>query len=124
MVDLAGIPDLKNGAETACGPDVLGELAGKPQAARPDVYADTSPAEMLPLHVRQAVIHGAQDTTVPPAIGLAYLARAKQAGDQVSFLSPPGGHVEEIAPDSAAWAQEVRAIRDLVGPNPPAASTR
>ncbi len=124
VVDLAGIPDLKNGADTACGPEVLGELAGKPGAGRADVFADTSPAEMAPLHVRQVVIHGAQDKTVPPAIGLAYFAMAKKAGDPVSFLSPPGGHVEEIAPGSDAWAAEVRVIRDLVGPDPPAASTR
>ena len=114
VVDLAGIPDLKTDTETACGPDVLKKLAGPPSKARRDVYADTSPSALLPLGVPQVVIHGADDTTVPPAIGQAYVQAARAAGDKVVFHSPPGGHVEEITPGTPAWDDAVASIQALL----------
>ena len=114
VVDLAGIPNLQTDTETACGADVLKTLAGPASAARPDVYADTSPAALLPLGVPQVVIHGAQDVTVPPAIGQAYVRAARAAGDRVEFRSPPGGHVEEITPGQAAWEEAVVAVQGLM----------
>ncbi len=114
VVDIAGIPNLKTDTETACGPDVLKRLAGPASKARRDVYADTSPSALLPLGVPQAVIHGAEDTTVPPAIGQAYVQAARAAGDKVTFTSPPGGHVEEITPGTPAWEDAVAAIQALL----------
>ena len=49
------------------------------------------------------MLHGAQDVTVRPEVGAAYAARARAAGDAIEVLTPPGGHVEESAPDAAAW---------------------
>ncbi len=114
VVDIAGIPDLKTDTATACGLKVLGQIAGAPSAARPDVYADTSPAALLPLGVPQVVIHGAQDVTVPPSIGQAYARAARAAGDTVAFHSPPGGHVEEITPGQPAWEDAVASIQELI----------
>jgi acetyl esterase/lipase len=114
VVDLAGIPNLKTDTETACGAAVLAKVTGPPSRARPDVYADTSPSELLPLGVRQVVIHGAQDDTVPPAVGQAYVAAARAAGDHVEFRSPPGGHVEEVTPGQPAWEEAVSAIQALL----------
>jgi acetyl esterase/lipase len=114
VVDIAGIPNLKTDTETACGPDVLKRLAGPPSKARRDVYADTSPSALLPLGVPQVVIHGADDTTVPPAIGQAYVQAARAAGDKVVFHSPPGGHVEEITPGTPAWEDAVASIQGLL----------
>ena len=114
VVDIAGIPNLKTDTETACGADVLRKLAGSPSHERPDVYADTSPAQLLPLGTPQIVIHGAQDTTVPPAVGQAYVAAARAKGDRVEFRSPPGGHVEEVTPGQPAWEEAVHAIQALL----------
>ena len=114
VVDIAGIPNLKTDTETACGAQVLHKLTGAPSAARPDVYADTSPAALLPLGMPQVVIHGAQDVTVPPAIGMAYVKAARAAGDQVVFHSPPGGHVEEVTPGQPAWEDAVAAVQTLM----------
>ena len=113
VVDIAGIPNLRTDTETACGPDVLKKLAGPPSKARRDVYADTSPFNLLPLGVPQVVIHGAEDTTVPPAIGRAYVQAARVAGDKVDFHAPPGGHVEEITPGTPAWEDAVASIQAL-----------
>lgn len=103
VLDLAGIPDLKTDLTTACGNEPIKALLGAPAGERRDLYADTSPTQMLPLGAQLFVIHGAQDTTVEPAVGARFAAKARAAGDTVTVLTPPGGHVEEISPGSAAW---------------------
>lgn len=110
VVDIAGIANLQTDTETACGPDTVAAMAGLPSAERPDIYADTSPAALVPLGAPTWVIHGVDDTTVAPSIGARYAKLARAQGDNVEVLNPPGGHVEEIAPGTAAW----RAISDLI----------
>ena len=114
VVDIAGIPNLQTDTETACGAEKVAAMAGKPSPERPDPFADTSPAHLVPLGVPTVVIHGAEDTTVEPAVGARYAARARAAGDRVETLTPPGGHVEEIAPGTEAWKVVVEAIERLV----------
>ena len=114
VVDIAGIPNLRTDTETACGADVLHKLTGAPTTDRPDVYADTSPSALLPLGVPQVVIHGQQDVTVPPAIGVAYVQAARAAGDKASFRSPPGNHVQEVTPGQPAWEDAVAAVLTLM----------
>ncbi len=103
VIDLAGIANLETDSDTACGGAVLKQMTGAPTADRPDVYADTSPAALVPLGVPQYVIHGASDDTVRLKIGAAYAKRAVAAGDTVMVTSPPGNHVEEIAPGTPSW---------------------
>ena len=66
------------------------------------------------LGVNQMVIHGARDETVAPAVGQAYVAAARAAGDRVAFAAPPGAHVEEVTPGQPAWTRAVEAVRDLL----------
>lgn len=103
VVDIAGIPNLETDIKTACGADVLKQLTGPITAAHPDIYADTSPAHLLPLGVPQVVVHGVADDTVRPELGATYAAAARKAGDTVIVLTPPGTHVDEIAPGEPAW---------------------
>jgi hypothetical protein len=124
VLDIAGLPDLVSNTDTACGADVITQLVGPSSPEHADVYADTSPQALLPLGVRQVVLHGAGDVTVKPAIGQAYVAAARAAGDQVDFLSPPGDHMDEISPASDAWAAEVQAILALARPHSSHAATR
>ena len=58
-------------------------MTGAPSAARPDVFADTSPAALVPLGAPTWVIHGVDDTTVRLSVGEAYAALARKAGDRV-----------------------------------------
>jgi acetyl esterase/lipase len=120
VVDIAGIPNLKTDTNTACGAEAIGQLTGAPTAAHPDVFADTSPAALLPLGVPQVVIHGVDDVTVAPSIGEAYAKAALAAGDRVVVKTPPGDHVDEIAPDRPAWAVVAETIVSLAhgGPIP------
>jgi acetyl esterase/lipase len=120
VVDIAGIPNLQTDTDTACGAEVIVQLTGRPTAARADVYADTSPAALLPLGVPQVVIHGGEDVTVAPSLGEAYARAARAAGDHVVVKTPPGDHVDEIAPDQPAWAVAATTIVALAhgGPIP------
>lgn len=112
VVDIAGIPDLATDLETACGAEPVEKMAGPARLG--GRYADTSPAHMLPLHTRQVVAVGREDTTVPPAVSEAYVRRAKNAGDRVDFrILPDAAHAEEIAPGTPGWDRIAPIIMEL-----------
>lgn len=114
VVSLAGVGDLSEyrafGPPACGGPSVIDFLDGVPSRGPWDVFTDTSPAELLPIGVPQAIISGALDPIVPPAFGRAYAAKAKAAGDPVQEMTIAGaGHFELIDPESSAFA-EIRSI--------------
>lgn len=114
VVSLGGLPDLEATAlalDNGCGTAVVAQLVGMPTSAHPDVYADTSVTRLLPLGAEQALVNGADDRIIPRRLATGYVAKAKAAGDRVTLtLVPDTGHVELIAPDSAAWARAKRLI--------------
>ncbi len=112
VVDIAGIPNLETDRSTGCGPEPVDAMVGP--ARMGGRYADTSPAHMLPLHVRQIVVVGEHDTTVPPAVSQAYVERAKATGDRVELRILPGAaHAEEIAPGTPGWDKIAPLIEKL-----------
>jgi acetyl esterase/lipase len=118
VISLGGLADLKNQAgliESSCGRSTA-QLAGKPTTARPDVFADTSPAEMLPAGIRTVLIHGEHDGVSPAATGEDYARRARAAGDSAEVIVLPGGsHYDEVAASSPSWPIVNRAIRQALG---------
>lgn len=103
VVSLGGLPDLST-ASAGCGAKAVKAMTGEPGPDRPDPLADTSAAALLPFGVGQVVLNGAEDDTSTPDLARAYAAKALAAGDRVERIVVPGeGHVEEIAPGSAAW---------------------
>ena len=118
VVSLGGLPDLAATAaakDNGCGTEVVGKLVGAPTPAHRDVYADTSVARLLPLGADQALVNGEDDHIIPRRLATEYVAKAKAAGDAVTLtLVAHTGHVELVAPDSAAWAQAKQLI--LTGP--------
>jgi acetyl esterase/lipase len=82
--------------------------------ARPPV--DGSPRRLLPLGVRQLVIQGTRDETVPFELTAAYAKAARAAGDDVELLALEGaGHFEPIDPQAAEWPTVLAAIGALLG---------
>jgi acetyl esterase/lipase len=119
VVSLAGIDDLAAYRATgpgACGePDTVDQLVGADARRGQSVYADTSPAALLPSGARQAVVSGALDPIVPPRFGEAYAAKARAAGDSApSIVIPGAGHFELIDPRSAAWPQVVAVLETML----------
>jgi acetyl esterase/lipase len=119
VVALAGIADLAayraDGPEACGGPETIDALTGAAAREGRGRYADTSPAELLPLGVRQVIVSGALDPIVPARFGAAYAAKARAKGDLVQAMTLPGaGHFELIDPTSAAWKQIEPTIEALL----------
>ena len=107
VVGIAAIPDLAHFARAgahACGDKTVDQLtdavARTPAGGTKNApFLDTSPSEMLPLGVKQILIHGVFDGIVPPAIGLRYQTRAKELGESIALITlENAGHFELIAP--------------------------
>jgi acetyl esterase/lipase len=114
VVSLAGIGDLSTyralGPPACGGPRVIDLLDGAASRGPWDVFKDTSPAEMLPIGVPQAIISGALDPIVPAAFGRAYAAKATAAGDRAQEITfSDVGHFDLIDPKSSSF-EEIRSI--------------
>lgn len=114
VISLGGLPDLEAAAadrDQGCGTEVVAQLVGPPLPHHPDVYADTSVPRLLPLGVPQDLVNGSEDAIIPQHLGTGYAEQARKAGDTVSLRFVPGtGHVELVAPGTAAWAETKRLI--------------
>jgi acetyl esterase/lipase len=113
-ISLGGLPDLEATAaspDNGCGVEVVGKLVGAP-GSRPDVYADTSVPRLLPIGVTQDLVNGQEDKIIPLRMGTDYVAAARAKGDSAELhIVEQTGHVELVAPETAAWATTKRLIR-------------
>ena len=118
VVSVGGLPDLaaaRTEAAGACGADTVDRLIGPPTPSHRRPYADTSPAELLPVRVPATLVSGTLDPIAPPRFASAYAAKARAVGDAVSLVTvPDSGHFELILPGSPAWEREIEAIRLLL----------
>jgi acetyl esterase/lipase len=118
VVNSGGLADLKASApvtQAECLASIMGDLTGAPGPTRPDVFADTSPAEMLPLGVFQVSVNGDQDRIAPPVLGDALSARARQSGDRAEAeIIANTGHVELIAPGTEAFRRETELLKEML----------
>jgi acetyl esterase/lipase len=89
-------------------------LGGSP-AEQPDRYRLASPPDLLPLGVKQRLIHGQDDNIVPISISRGYVEAARAKGDDATLTEPRGaGHFELIDPRSAAWPVVRDALTSLL----------
>ena len=112
VVSLGGLPDLEEAARppgSGCGTEVVGKLtSGR--------FEDTSVPRLAPLGVRQVLINGMQDRIIPIAYAEGYARPMRAAGDKVKVrMIDRTGHVELIAPETAAWAATVEEIERALG---------
>ncbi len=111
VVPLAPVSDLRRAWELKLSSNVVADLLGGSPAEEAARYRETSPMEMVPLGVKQRVIHGNHDDVVPAAMSRVYVAAAKKSGDDCTLTEPEGsGHFELIDPRSAAWGM----VRDTI----------
>ncbi|MBS0478029.1 MAG: alpha/beta hydrolase, partial [Proteobacteria bacterium] len=106
VISLGGLPDLEATAaspDNGCGVDVVGQLVG---AGRADPYADTSVPRLLPLGVPQDLVNGREDAIIPYRLATDYIV--KTSDEATLHTVACTGHVELIAPGSAAWDQTKR----------------
>ncbi|HWJ34736.1 MAG TPA: alpha/beta hydrolase [Steroidobacteraceae bacterium] len=104
-VGLAPVADLRLAYELRCGNGAVETLLGGSPDQRPLRYRTTSPAEMLPLGVKQLLIHGTCDEDVPVEISRRYARAAEAAGDDIRFIElENASHMDFVDPESEAHA--------------------
>ncbi|HEX8449483.1 MAG TPA: alpha/beta hydrolase [Allosphingosinicella sp.] len=119
VVSLGGLPDLELAATppgSGCGTEIIEKLVGPPTLSSRNVFADTSVPRLAPLGVRQVLVNGLQDRIIPTAYAGDYAAKMRASGDKVKVrMIDRTGHVELIAPETAAWAATVEEIERALG---------
>jgi pimeloyl-ACP methyl ester carboxylesterase len=94
-----------------CGEFVDDFMGGMPDQV-PERYAVASHSELVPLGLRQVLIHGTADDIVPLEMSKHYRATACHAGDHQVFLKKvqDAGHFDMIDPTSPQWQQVFKRI--------------
>lgn len=114
-VSLAGVVDLHRAWELGLSNHATGELLGGSPEQYPERYAAASPFALLPLGVRQTLLHGTEDDSVPLELSERYEAAAVAAGDHATLLTLPGaGHFELVDPQSSEWPTVITAVSLLL----------
>ena len=115
VISLAGCSSLDLCAEWGLGGRAVEGLLGGVPTDRPERYALTDPAALLPLGVPVTLVHGTEDLQVPIDMSRRYAASATKAGDQVTEVELAGvEHFGLIDPLSAAWPHVLEAINDAI----------
>lgn len=112
-IGLGAITDLQAyriGPAGSCHSAVDALLGGSPQQ-KPQRYAQTSPAQLLPPSVPQWLIQGRDDDIVP-ADGVAKYV--KSAGPKARLVAVAGGHFEPVKPEGSAWTALLKALREAL----------
>ncbi len=116
-IGLAPILDLHAAQALGLGRGAVDALLGGSPATVPDRYQLASPRALLPLGLRQYVIHGQADDAVPPGLSQDYVAAACDAGDEaICHLLPETDHMAFLDPRSAAHAALCRCLAEALGP--------
>jgi acetyl esterase/lipase len=112
---LAPVLDLERLFAENAGGGAVAELLGGGPERYPERYAAASPMTMLPLGVRQLILHGTRDEALPIEQSRTYATAAAAAGDRIQFTELPGAdHMPYLDPDSEAHATLCRWLSDVV----------
>ena len=112
VVALAAVSDLRESAERVGPEGAVARFLGGMPSEIPQRYAEASPHELLPLGVRQILVHGDADEGVPYAQSVSYV---EAAGGEAELVTLDGaGHFEPIDPQAREWPQTLGAIRALL----------
>lgn len=117
VVSVGGLGDLRQfpeAIEARCGDGVVGKLTGAPTTARPDVFVETSPAQMVPGSATEVLVFGELDTLSTPAINAAMVRSRAAQGRTVETVEAKGaGHFDLMAPGRDGWEAVAREVLKL-----------
>ncbi len=109
IVSLAGVSDLKRAWDLHLSNGIVGELLGGSPQEVPDRYATADPLELLPIPVKQRLVHGTMDDVVPFELS----ERFAKASQNARLIPLEGaGHFELIDPRASEWKTVEKAILD------------
>jgi len=115
VVVIAGPGDLRHHAGlldvTCAGMATSAQVVGIPSPERRDPFADTSPADLLPLGIRTISVTGIFDDNWPPHVTARWVDAARAAGDDAGeVILADVGHFEVMDVRSPAWVM----VRDCI----------
>ncbi|GAA4452700.1 alpha/beta hydrolase [Phytohabitans houttuyneae] len=102
-VPLAGVLDLAGGDGRGIGTGAVTAALGGPRYEVPEVYAASDPMARVPVGVPQLVVVGADDDLDLVDFNRRYVAAARAAGDDVTYIEEPGDHFAVIDPAAPLW---------------------
>jgi acetyl esterase/lipase len=115
----AGVVDLREGYAAGLGRGACVDFLGGSPDEVPERYELASPAARLPLAVRQLLVHGDADDTVPVEHSRKYAVAATAAGDRVELVELEGAdHFDVIDPNHAAWHAVIDRLPGLLASPP------
>jgi acetyl esterase/lipase len=116
VVALAGIVDLKEADRLGLGADATASFLGGHWQQQEERYRCSSPMALLPIGVPQVLVHGTNDSVVPPSLSENYGIRATAHGDAARYIPVDGaGHREMIDPEGIGWATAMKELQRLIG---------
>jgi pimeloyl-ACP methyl ester carboxylesterase len=103
VAGLAAVSDLAGTHEISAGNGAVSQLLeGSPETV-PERYAAASPIELLPLGVRQLILHGLRDEALPIDLARRYASAAHASGDSIDYVElSDAGHMDFLDPASEA----------------------
>lgn len=115
-VPLAGLLDLQMTWAQQLGSGAVVELLGGTPDDVPNRYDAASPFTLAPSTVPHVVVHGGDDTIVPPRMSARYQAASVRQGGEVSLLNlRDAGHFDLIDPESSVWPEVAATVVALLG---------
>ena len=118
VVISGGLADLEASVPVtleSCLADIIDDLTGLPTADRPDVFSDTSVPALLPTPVVLISVNGDQDRIAPPKLGRDLTQKVITSGGDGRFIEvPETGHVELIAPGTAAFEIQAEVLKSTL----------
>lgn len=122
VINSGGLADLEASKPVTtafCLASIMDQLTGAPDARRADVLSDTSVGALLPLPANLLNVSGRHDRISPPVLGRDLTQKARDAGGVSAYYEvADSGHVELIAPGTAAFDVQRRLIRALLNDHP------
>lgn len=116
VISLAGIADLRKAWDMRQGNGPVENLIGGSPNQYPQRFAEASPIDLLPMGLKQVLIHGREDDTVPIIQSECFVQKARAAGDKASLVALDRmGHFELIDPESEAWDAVAGSVLDVLG---------
>ncbi len=105
VAGLAAVVDLHTTFSLNSGNNAVSALLGGSPSQHPIRYAQASPLGLVPLGLRQLILHGTNDDALPVELSREYVKAARRMGDSVDYVELPGmGHMEYL--DSASQAHD------------------
>ena len=108
-IALGSVCDLAAAEREQLGRRAVRELFGE------EAYDDADPAQLLPLGIRQVLVHGVHDDRVPIEHARNYAERARAAGDECVLLELDAGHFDVVDPRGPCFMRIVEALTLVSG---------